>query len=78
MNLLESIQKETKDTTNESYQLSFKTNALEYQSLLSVFNTQIFNLFNSHFNYLCITNSIPDIFTVNKSSIDLVMQRELK
>ena len=75
MNLLESIQEETKDITHESYQLSFKTNALEYQSLLSVFNKKIFDLFNSHFNSLCITKSIEDLFTVNISGMELVMQR---
>ena len=66
MNLLESIQKETKDITKESYQLSFKTNALEYKSLLSGFNKKIFDLFNSHFNSLGITKSIQDLFTGKK------------
>ena len=66
MNLLESIQKETKDITNESYQLSFKTNALEYKSVLSGFNKKIFDLFNSHFNSLGITKSIEDLFAGKK------------
>ena len=66
MNLLESIQKETKDITNESYQLSFKTNTLEYQSLLSGFNRKIFDLFNSHFDSLGITKSIQDLFAGKK------------
>ncbi|MDB2582731.1 hypothetical protein N9Y24_05005 [Gammaproteobacteria bacterium] len=69
MNLLESIQKETKDISNESYQLSFKTNALEYKSLLSGFNTKIFDLFNSHFNSLAITKSIQDLFTGKKINV---------
>ena len=66
MNLLESIQKETKNITNKSYQLSFKTNALEYKSLLSGFNKKIFDLFNSHFSLLGITESIQDLFTGKK------------
>jgi len=66
MNLLESIQRETKDITSESYQLSFKTNALEYKSLLSGFNKKIFDLFNSHFNSLGITKSIEDLFAGKK------------
>ena len=66
MNLLESIQRETKDTTSESYQLSFKTNALEYKSLLSGFNKKIFDLFNSHFNSLGIAKSIEDLFAGKK------------
>ena len=69
MNLLESIQKETKDITKESYQLSFKTNALEYQSLLSGFNKKIFDLFNSHFNSLGITKSIQDLFAGKKINV---------
>ena len=52
MNLLESIQKETKDITNKSYQISFKTNALEYQSLLSGFNKKIFDLILRAENWL--------------------------
>ena len=66
MNLLESIQRETKDITSESYQLSFKTNSLEYKSLLSGFNKKIFDLFNSHFNSLGITKSIEDLFAGKK------------
>lgn len=69
MNILESIQKETKDITRESYQLSFKTNALEYQSLLSGFNKKIFDLFNSHFNFLGITKSIHDLFSGKKINV---------
>ena len=69
MNLLESIQKETKDISNESYQLSFKSNALEYKSLLSGFNKKIFDLFNSHFNSLAITKSIQDLFTGKKINV---------
>jgi len=69
MNLLESIQKETKDISNESYQLSFKTNALEYKSLLSGFNTKIFDLFNSHFSSLGITKSIEDLFAGKKINV---------
>ena len=69
MNLLESIQKETKDITNESYQLSFKANALQYKSLLSGFNKKIFDLFNSHFNSLGITKSIEDLFTGKKINV---------
>jgi len=69
MNLLECIQKETKDITNESYQLSFKTNALEYKSLLSGFNKKIFDLFNSHFNSLGIAKSIQDLFTGKKINV---------
>jgi len=69
MNLLESIQKETKDITNESYQLSFKTNALEYKSLLSGFNKKIFDLFNSYFNSLGITKSIHDLFSGKKINV---------
>lgn len=69
MNLLESIQKETKDITHESYQLSFKTNALQYKSLLSGFNKKIFDLFNSHFNSLGITKSIEDLFTGKKINV---------
>ena len=69
MNLLESIQKETKDITHESYQLSFKTNALEYKSLLSGFNKKIFDLFNSHFNSLGITKSIEDLFAGKKINV---------
>ena len=69
MNLLENIQKETKDITNESYQLSFKTNALEYKSLLSGFNKKLFDLFNSHFNSLGITKSIHDLFAGKKINL---------
>ena len=69
MNLLESIQEETKDITHESYQLSFKTNALEYKSLLSGFNKKIFDLFNSHFNSLGITKSIEDLFAGKKINV---------
>jgi glucose-6-phosphate isomerase len=69
MNLLENIQKETKDITNESYQLSFKTNALEYKSLLTGFNKKLFDLFNSHFNSLGITKSIHDLFAGKKINL---------
>ncbi|MDC1424497.1 hypothetical protein N8193_02090 [Gammaproteobacteria bacterium] len=69
MNLLERIQKETKDISTESYQLSFKTNALGYKSLLSGFNTKIFDLFNSHFNALGITKSIENLFAGKKINV---------
>ena len=69
MNILESIQEETKDTTNESYQLSFKSKALNYKSLLSGFNQKIFDLFDSHFHSLDINKSTQDLFTGKKINV---------
>ena len=62
MDLLENIKKETRSITKDSFQLSFKGSALEYKSLLSGFNRKIFDLFNSHFLSLDVTQSIQDLF----------------
>lgn len=66
MNLLENIKKETQSITKDSFKLTFDSEALEYRSLLSGFNRRIFNLFNSHYLSLKVTQSIQDLFSGKK------------
>ena len=51
MNLLEKIQKESIDIKKDSFDFSFKSDAMTYKSFLTGFNRSLFDLFNSHTNY---------------------------
>ena len=69
MSLQENIQKETNNITNECFELSFKSRALSYKSLLSGFNKKIFDLFDLHFQSQKISQSIEDLFAGKKVNI---------
>jgi len=66
MNLLEKIQKESIDLRKDSFEFSFKSKSMNYKSLLTGFNRSIFNLFNSHYESLNISNAVLRLFNGKK------------
>jgi glucose-6-phosphate isomerase len=62
MKLFEEINKQTASITEDCYELNFASNALKYKSLLKGFNKEIYNLFDSHFDSLNLTEQIQKLF----------------
>ncbi|MDA9611428.1 hypothetical protein N9S44_04020 [Gammaproteobacteria bacterium] len=62
MKLFEEINKQTASITEDCYELNFASNALKYKSLLKGFNKEIYNLFDSHFDSLNLSEQIQKLF----------------
>ena len=62
MKLFEEINKQTASVTEDCYELNFASNALKYKSLLKGFNKEIYNLFDSHFDSLNLSEQIQKLF----------------
>jgi glucose-6-phosphate isomerase len=62
MKILDSIQIETSNANDSIYKYSFNTQHLSYKSLLKGFNSDIFKLFNTHYQELKISESIQSLF----------------
>ena len=76
MKLFEEINKQTVSITEDCYELNFASKALKYKSLLKGFNKEIYNLFDSHFDSLNLSEQIQKLFngaiinpTENQSAI---------
>ena len=76
MKLFEEINKQTASITEDCYELNFASKALKYKSLLKGFNKEIYNLFDSHFDSLNLSEQIQKLFngavvnpTENQSAI---------
>ena len=76
MKLFEEINKQTVSITEDCYELNFASKALKYKSLLKGFNKEIYNLFDSHYNSLNLSEQIQKLFngaivnpTENQSAI---------
>ena len=76
MKLFEEINKQTVSITEDCYELNFASKALKYKSLLKGFNKEIYNLFDSHFDLLNLSEKIHNLFngaivnpTENQSAI---------
>ena len=76
MKLFEKINKQTVSITQDCYELNFASKALKYKSLLKGFNKEIYNLFDSHFDSLNLSEQIQKMFngaivnpTENQSAI---------
>ena len=69
MNLLEKIQKESIDIKKDSFDFSFKSDAMTYKSFLTGFNQSLFDLFNSHYKSLNVSNSILSLFNGKKINL---------
>ena len=76
MKLLEEINKQTVSITEDCYELNFASKALKYKSLLKGFNKEIYNLFDSHYDSLNLSEQIKKLFngaivnpTENQSAI---------
>jgi glucose-6-phosphate isomerase len=62
MKLFEEINKQTASITEDCYELNFASKALKYKSLLKGFNKEIYNLFDSHFDSLNLSEQIQKLF----------------
>jgi glucose-6-phosphate isomerase len=76
MKLFEEINMQTASITEDCYELNFASKALKYKSLLKGFNKEIYNLFDSHFDSLNLSEQIQKLFngaivnpTENQSAI---------
>jgi glucose-6-phosphate isomerase len=76
MKLFEEINKQTASITEDCYEINFASKALKYKSLLKGFNKEIYNLFDSHFDSLNLSEQIQKLFngaivnpTENQSAI---------
>jgi glucose-6-phosphate isomerase len=76
MKLFEEINKQTVSITEDCYELNFASKALKYKSLLKGFNKEIYNLFDSHYDSLNLSEQIQKLFngaivnsTENQSAI---------
>jgi glucose-6-phosphate isomerase len=76
MTLFEEITKHTLTNKEDCYDLSFDSNPMQYKSLLKGFNKEIYNLFDSHFDSLNLSEKIHQLFngdivnpTENQSAI---------
>ncbi|MDB2448162.1 hypothetical protein N9W93_03355 [Gammaproteobacteria bacterium] len=76
MKLFEEINKQTVSMTEDCYELNFVSKALKYKSLLKGFNKEIYNLFDSHYDSLNLSEQIQKLFngaivnsTENQSAI---------
>ena len=76
MTLLEEIKNLTVSDKEDCYELSFASNPMQYKSLLKGFNKDIYNLFDSHFDSLNLSEKIHQLFngdivnlTENQSAI---------
>lgn len=76
MKLFEEINKQTVSITEDCYELNFASKALKYKSLLKGFNKEIYNLFDSHYDALNLSEQIQKLFngaivnsTENQSAI---------
>jgi glucose-6-phosphate isomerase len=76
MKLFEEINKQTVSITEDCYELNFASKALKYKSFLKGFNKEIYNLFDSHFDSLNLSEQIQKLFngaivnpTENQSAI---------
>ncbi len=63
MKLLEEIKKQTISQSEDCYELTFDSKAMRYKSLLKGFNKEIYNLFDSHFNSLNLSQHILNLFS---------------
>jgi glucose-6-phosphate isomerase len=62
MKLFEEINKQTASIAEDCYELNFASKSLKYKSLLKGFNKEIYNLFDSHFDSLNLTEQIQKLF----------------
>ena len=76
MKLFEEINKQTVSITEDCYELNFASKSLKYKSLLKGFNKEIYNLFDSHFDSLNLSEKTQKMFngaivnpTENQSAI---------
>ena len=76
MKLFEEINKQTVSITEDCYELNFASKALKYKSLLKGFNKEIYNLFDSYYDLLSLSEQIQKLFngaivnsTENQSAI---------
>ena len=68
MKLFEEINKQTASITEDCYELNFASKPLKYKSLLKGFNKEMYDLFDSHFDSLNLSEQIQKLFngaTVN-------------